>query len=162
MPLGYPDDTSVRAVAQVIQFTIAPVFLFSGIGSFLNVCAARVSRTIDRSRAIEPLLLRSKGAEHRRRQAEMRILDRRLQLVNWAIFLSVLSAVLICVVVALLFAATLFKPNFGRAIALLFIASMIAIGIGFFIFLVETRLASRSLRVRPEVLAHVPDEQQAH
>jgi hypothetical protein len=53
------------------------------------------------------------------------------------------------------------EPNFGREIALLFIASMTASGIGFAIFLVETRLATRSLRIRPEVLAHAPDEQQA-
>jgi Protein of unknown function (DUF2721) len=154
-----PDDTSVKAVAQVIQSAVAPVFLLSGIGAFLNVCAARVSRIIDRCRAIEPILLQSNGTEHRRWQAEIKTLDRRLRLVNWSISLSVLSAVLICIVVALLFAATLFEPNFGKAIALLFIVSMFAIGIGFALFLVETRVATRSLRVRPEVLSHAPDEQ---
>jgi Ni/Fe-hydrogenase subunit HybB-like protein len=90
---------------------------------------------------------------------EIKTLDRRLSYLNWSISLSVFSAVLICVVVALLFAATLFEPDFGRAIALLFIGSMIAIGIGFAVFLVETRLASRSMRIRPEVLGHAPDEQ---
>jgi len=154
-----PDDSSVRAVAQIIQLAVAPVFMLSGIGAFINVCALRVSRTVDRSRAIEPLLLRSKGAEHRRWHAEIRMLDRRLHLVNWAIFLSVLSAVLICIVVALLFAAALFEPNFGKAIALLFIGSMISVGVGFAFFLVETRLSSRSMRIRPELLAHAPDEQ---
>jgi len=154
-----PDDTSVRAVAQVIQLAVAPVFLLSGIGAFLNVCAARVGRIIDRCRAIEPLLLQSKGREHRLWQSEIKTLDRRLSYLNWSISLSVFSAVLICVVVALLFAATLFEPDFGRAIAMLFIGSMIAIGIGFAVFLVETRLASRSMRIRPEVLEHAPDEQ---
>jgi hypothetical protein len=89
----------------------------------------------------------------------MKVLDRRVQLVSAAMFLSVLSAVLICVVVALLFAAALFEPHFGRAIALLFIGSMIASGFGFSIFLAESRLATRSMRVRPELLAHAPDEQ---
>jgi len=154
-----PDDTSVRAVAQVIQLTVAPVFLLGGIGAFLNVCASRVSRIVDRSRAIEPLLLQSNGSDHCRCLAELKTLDRRLNLVNSAIFMTVLSALLICVVVDLLFAATLFEPNFGRAIAWLFIGSMIAIGIGFAIFLLETRLATRSLRIRPELLAHAPDEQ---
>ena len=152
-----PDDTSVRAVAQVIQVAIAPVFLLSGICTFLNVCVTRVSRTVDRSRVIEPLLLQSKGTEHRHLRAEMQTLDQRLSLINRSIFLSVLSAVLICVVVALLFAATLFEPNFGRAIALLFIASMLAIGVAFAVFLAETRVATRSMRVRPEILAHAPD-----
>ncbi len=39
-------------------------------------------------------------------------------------------------------------------IALLFIASMVAIGAGFSIFLVETRLGSRSVRVRTSILDH--------
>ena len=159
MILVSPDDTSVRAVAQVIQVAIAPVFLLSGICAFLNVCVTRVSRTVDRARVVEPLLLQSKGTEHRRLRAEMKTLDQRLRYINQSISLSVLSAVLICIVVALLFAATLFEPNFGRAIALLFIASMTAIGIAFAIFLVETRIATRSMRVRPEIFAHSPAEQ---
>jgi hypothetical protein len=154
-----PTDESVRAVAQVIQLAVAPVFMLSGIGAFLNVCTTRVSRTVDRSRVIEPLLLQSKGTEHARWLAEMKALDRRVSIVSWAIFLSVLSAVLICIVVALLFAAALFEPDFGRAIAWLFIGSMVATGIGFAIFLVETTLAARSLRIRPELLTHAPDEQ---
>ena len=154
-----PDETSVSAVAQIIQLVVAPVFLLGGIGAFLNVCATRVSRIVDRSRAIEPLLLQSKGIEHHRWLAELKTLDRRLRLVSSAIFASVLSALLICIDVALLFAATLFEPNFGRTIAWLFIGSTIAVGFGFAIFLVETRLAIRSLRIRPEVFRHAPDEQ---
>jgi ABC-type sugar transport system permease subunit len=154
-----PDDSSVTAVAQVIQLAVAPVFLLSGIGAFLNSCTARVSRVVERSRAVEPLLLQSKGAEHRRWLAEMKALDRRVRLISWAIIMSVLSAVLTCVVVALLFAATLFEPSFGRAIALLFIGSTVAIGIGFTIFLAETRVAARSMRVRPELLVHAPADQ---
>jgi hypothetical protein len=159
MPFASTDETSVRAVAQIIQLAVAPVFLLSGIGAFLNVCTTRIARTVDRAREIEPLLLGSKGKDRRRLRGEMQMLDRRAWLVSWAIFLSVLSAVLICIVVVLLFAATLFEPDFGRAIAWLFIGSMIAIGIGFSIFLVETKLTPHSFRIPRELLAHAPDEQ---
>ena len=77
----------------------------AGIGAFLNVCAGRLSRIVDRARDIEPLLLNSRGAEHDRWLREIRTLDRRMALVSQAIFLSVLAAVLICAVVVLLFAA---------------------------------------------------------
>jgi len=43
----------------------------------------------------------------------------------------------------------------------LFIASMIAIGAGFAIFLVETRLGSRSVRIRSHILEHVPNDHAA-
>src|ERR671917_2654042 len=144
--------TSVMTVAQIIQLAVAPVFLLAGIGAFLNVCAGRLSRIVDRARTIEPLLLAARGTEHDRRLAEIRILDRRMALVSQAIFLSVLAAVLICIVVVLLFAASLTGAHFGTAVALLFIASMIAIGVGFAVFLVETRIGSRAVRIRTELL----------
>ena len=146
--------TSVTTVAQIIQLAVAPVFLLAGIGAFLNVCAGRLSRIVDRARQIEPLLLSSRGGEHDRWLREIRVLDRRMALVSQAIFLSVLAAVLICAVVVLLFAAGLTNAHVGTAIALLFIASMIAIGAGFAVFLVETRVGSRAVRIRSELLAH--------
>ena len=114
--------------------------------------------TIDLSRSVESRLLASRGQEHDRLQAEMRILDRRIRLVNRAIFLTVLSAVLICLVVVLLFAAGLTNAHYGTEIALLFIASMIAIGLGFSVFLWETRIAARAVRIRTELLEHAPED----
>jgi hypothetical protein len=151
-------DLSATIVGDIVRQAVAPVFLLSGIGAFLNVCAARLSRIVDRSRQVEPLLLDSRGLEHERWLGEMHILDRRMALVSWAITLSVLSAVLICLVVSLLFAASLTRVHFGTAIALLFIGSMIAIGVAFSVFLVETRVGSRAVRVRSELLQHQVDD----
>lgn len=150
-------NLSVTTVAEIVRLAVAPVFLLSGIGAFLNVCASRLSRIVDRSREIEPRLLDSRGAEHDRWIGELKTLDRRMSLVSWAIFLSVLSAVLTCVLVALLFAASLTDTHFGTAIALLFIGSMIAVGGGFSVFLIETLIGSRAVRVRSELLQHRVD-----
>src|SRR3954464_1699305 len=128
-------DLSVSTVAQIVRLALAPVFLLSGIGAFLNVLASRLSRIVDRSREIEPRLLASRGAEHDRWLADLQIVDRRMSLINWATGLSVTSAVLTCLVVVLLFGANLTRSHFGDAIALLFIASMLAIGTGFAVFL---------------------------
>lgn len=151
-------DLSVSTVAEIVRLALAPVFLLSGIGAFLNVLASRQSRIVDRSRMIEPLLLASRGTEHDRWVADLRILDRRLRLIAWATALAVVSAVLTCLVVVLLFAATLSRSHFGDAIALLFIASMLAIGAGFAVFLLETTIAGRAVRVRSELLQHRVDE----
>ena len=150
--------TSVTTVAQIIQLAVAPVFLFAGIGAFLNVCAGRLSRIVERARNVEPKLLDSRGEEHERWLREIRILDRRMLLVSRAIFLSVLAAVLTCMVVILLFTASLTGAHVGTAIALLFIASMVAVGLGFAVFLIETQIASRAVRIRSELLAHEADE----
>lgn len=153
-----PSSLSVSTVAEIVRLAVAPVFLLSGIGAFLNVCAARLSRIVDRSRDIEPRLLESRGAEHDRWLGELHVLDRRMSLVSSAISLSVLSAVLICAVVVLLFGASLMPVHVATAIAVLFIVSMVAMGLGFAVFLFETQLGSRAVRVRSDLLQHRVDE----
>ena len=149
-----PSETAVSEVAEIIQLALAPVFLLAGIGAFLNVCVGRLSRIVDRARDLEPRILDSRGAEHDRLQGELRILDKRMGLVSRAIWLTVLSAVLTCAVVVLLFAGSLMRAHFGTTIALLFIGSMIALGVGFAVFLIETRVASRAVRIRTDILEH--------
>ena len=114
-------DLSVNTVAEIVRLALAPVFLLSGIGAFLNVLASRLSRIVDRSRDIEPMLLVSRGAEHDRWIAALKILDRRMSLINWATGLAVTSAILTCLVVVLLFAANLIRTRLGTEIAWLFI-----------------------------------------
>jgi hypothetical protein len=155
-------DLSVNTVAEIVRLALAPVFLLSGIGAFVNVLAARLSRIVDRSRQVEPQLLASRGAEHDRWMGEIRVLDRRMLLINWATALSVTSAVLTCLVVVLLFAANLIRTHLGteigRWIAWLFMASMLTIGAGFAVFLIETTIAARAVRIRSELLQHRVDE----
>jgi len=151
----FPDfATSATLVAHTIQLAVAPIFLLAGVGAFLNVCAGRLSRIVDRARDLEPRILNSRGTEHDRLIAQIRILDRRMELVSRANFLAVLSAILTCAVVILLFATGLTGLSFGTPIAILFIATMVAIGAGFFVFLIETRLGARAVRISSDILQH--------
>jgi hypothetical protein len=152
-----PAAETARDVAQIIQLAVAPVFLLAGIGAFLNVCASRLARIVDRAREVTPHLLASRGSEHDQYVRDLRVLDRRMALVSRAISLTVLSAVLVCAVVVLLFSASLIGLHAATAIALLFIGSMISLASGFFIFLVETRVAARALRISQEILEHEAD-----
>ena len=146
-------------LAQIIQLAVAPVFLLAGIGAFLNVCAGRLARIVDRARNLEPRILASRGAEHDRLIREVRLLDRRIRVVNAAIFTTVLAALIISAVVVLLFVAFLTGYKIGTAVALLFIAAMIFTALSFAIFLYETRLGTRSVRIRSTILEHQADEE---
>lgn len=153
-----PHTPDLRYLAQIIQLAVAPVFLLAGLGAFLNVCASRLARIVDRIRKLEPRIIDSRGEEHDRLIDEVRLLDRRSRIVSSAIFTTVLSALLISGVVILLFLAFLTGYQFGNAIALLFIASMICTGLGFAIFLHETRLGTRAIQVRAHILEHKADD----
>ena len=153
-----PHTPGLTQLAQIIQLAVAPVFLLAGLGAFLNVCAGRLARIVDRMRKLEPRILESRGEEHDRLLGEVRLLDRRSRIVSTAIFTTVLAALLISGVVILLFLAFLTGNRFGTAIALLFIASMICTGLGFAIFLHETRLGIRSIQVRAHILDHQAED----
>jgi hypothetical protein len=151
--------TDVSNVAHTIQLAVAPVFLVSGIGAFLNLSASRLSRIVDRARDLEARIFSARGAEHNRLIDEIRVLDRRMSLVSRAIFYSVLSAMLTCAVIVFLFAANLTGVRSGTAIAILFIATMISMGFGSFVFLLETRLSARAVRISADILDHRADEE---
>ena len=148
----------VSQVAQTIQLALAPVFLRAGIGAFLNVCVGRLARIIDRARTVEDKVLSTRGREHDRLVGEIRVLDRRMSVVNIAIFLSVASGCAVCLVVILLFAGNLFDAHLGTAIAILFILAMIFQAAAFATFIQEIRLASRTIHIRNEVLFHKADD----
>jgi MFS family permease len=158
VPSLIPHTPGLTQLAQIIQLAVAPVFLLAGLGAFLNVCAGRLARIVDRMRKLEPRIIDSRGEEHDRLLNEVRLLDRRSRIVSRAIFATVLAALLISAVVVLLFLAFLTGYRFGTAIALLFIAAMICTGLGFAVFLHETRLGLRAIQVRAHILDHEAEE----
>ena len=132
-------DLSVNTVAEIVRLALAPVFLLSGIGAFLNVLASRLSRIVDRSRDIEPQLLASRGAEHDRWIAALKVLDRRMSLISWATALSVTSAILTCLVVVLVALPFGARANSRRNV-MVGVASSIFI-VFFYFILLRTGLA---------------------
>ena len=46
----------IDQIAHVIQLSIAPVFLLTGVGTLLNVLSGRLARIIDRARVLEQRL----------------------------------------------------------------------------------------------------------
>lgn len=142
----------ISAVAATIQTAIAPVFLLAGIGAILNVLAGRLSRIIDRTRALEALHPRSTGPEHDRHVWELRILDKRISIINSALGLCVGSAVLICLVVAMLFVAQIADFHSGTAVAVAFIVAMLMLIAGLVLFFTEVRVSLKAIRVRADLL----------
>lgn len=139
-------------IAHTIQLSVAPVFLLAGIGALLNVVTSRLGRAIDRARILEERLNQDESEkESARIRDELRVLDRRMMVAQLAITLCSLSALLVCILVAMLFIASLANLNAAGAIAVLFIAAMAALIGGLCLFLAEITLATRILRVRAEV-----------
>ena len=151
-----PTIPAVSTIAQTIQLSLAPVFMLAGIGQLLNVLAGRLSRVIDRARKLEHLHASSTGPEHVRFVWELRLLDRRMTIINAALFLAVSSAIMTCILIALLFIAELAKLHFGTYVAVCFILAMILLIAALISFIFEVRISLRASRIRPELLRPLP------
>jgi hypothetical protein len=142
--------TNLVGIGHVIQLAVAPVFLLSGIGVILTVLTNRLARVVDRARRLEDTARASKGQELEERRRELRVMATRARLMNRAITLGTLSALLVAMVVVLLFVATFLEFNAAAAtaaIAGLFILAMLALIGALLYFLREVFLAISALRI---------------
>lgn len=139
-------------IAHTIQLALAPVFLLTGIGTILNLLASRLARIVDRARFIEAAFTPAHDPLHHDQVRQLRLLDQRMRIVNTAIFLCTTSAVLICIVVAGLFVASLLGLGFARTMAALFVLAMLVLISGLVLFLWEIRVAVRAIQIRDELL----------
>ncbi|GIU66166.1 DUF2721 domain-containing protein [Candidatus Phycosocius spiralis] len=145
---------SSHDIVQIIQLSIAPVFLIAGIGTLLNVLTSRLARVVDRGRVIEHMLAASSDQhDHANRHLnELRILDKRMTWIHNAIMLSTLAILLVCLLIVTLFSVELIAIDLSRIVAILFIATMASLIGGLTCFLIEISYARKSLRVRAELL----------
>jgi hypothetical protein len=150
-----PAEPAVSAVAHVIQLSVAPVFLLSGIGGMLAVMAARLSRIVDRARVVEDLEAADPDGSAEA-HAELRSLSRRAKIISRAIGLCTVTALLICTVIAILFLSAFVSLNASTVVALLFVAAMIAFIAALIMFLREVLIATAGLRFGRRALIAAP------
>jgi hypothetical protein len=146
------ESIPVSTISHLIQLSIAPVFLLAGVGAILNVLANRLARVVDRVRRLEAEFADASEIRQRLARSELQRLGKRMKLVNWSITACTASALSICLVVAIMFVGGLGKIGVGRIIAALFVLAMALLTTALILFLAEVRMASRTLRVRYELL----------
>ena len=134
--------TTAYDVAQIIQISVAPVFLLAGIGAFLNVMASRLARIVDRSRE-----LNAQQELDDYDNQEIAILGTRAKVINASISLCTFAATLNSLVIICLFVFYFTASNAPVLIASLFIATMLSVVAGLMLFQTEVFLATKWLRI---------------
>ena len=142
----------MEALAQTIQIALAPVFLLVAMGSLLNVVTGRLARVVDRSRELMTRHAETSGDEHTRLVAELRMLDRRMDIINWSIALCVACGIVVCLMVSMLFLMGSGREALETLIAASFIFAMLLLLAALLMFLTEVRLAIRTIHVPMELL----------
>ncbi len=154
--------TSVAAqnvdIAHLIQVALTPIFLISAIGVTLNVLTSRLARIVDRARAMEKEAAHADSrSQGRDLHAALRVLERRANYINAAITLITVSALFIALVVVMLFVNAFLRWDLSAFIACMFILSMLALAAALLSFLIEVRIATKTLRIGIEAAARQGD-----
>jgi hypothetical protein len=130
-------------IASVIQMAVAPAFLLTGVGAILAVMTARLTRIVDRFRVLHE----GSNAGSKYKQKELSLLILRGRWTHWAIALTTISALLICVLIAMIFISTEISFNLDQFISILFIMAMTALIFGLLSFLKEVGLSKSVMNI---------------
>lgn len=132
-------------IAQLIQLAVTPIFLLSGVGVILGVLTNRLARVVDRARRLEDEARDAGDIAGYKGQLE--VLARRAGMINRAITLSTICALLVALVVVTLFLSAFLAFDLSTPIALMFIVAMLSLIGALLLFLREVFLAIGSLRI---------------
>lgn len=139
-------------IVQTIQLALTPVFVLVAIGNILNILSTRLGRVVDRARILQDSHASTAGAQHDMVVQELRLVDQRMILITHAVRMMVLSALAIGVTVAILFLSGLSGFDWHTAAAMTFLASIVLLLVALVLFLRETQVAARALRIPSDYL----------
>ena len=137
----------IQSVGDVIRLAVAPVFLLSACAMMLGVLTNRLARVVDRARQFEARLPDAAAAAQTEIQQTLGVLARRARLMNRAVTMVTVCALLVAIVVVTLFLGAFFDFGIVSTIAVLFIAAMCAFVIALLCFLREVFIATAALRI---------------
>ena len=140
-------EPHIPNIANVIQLSIAPVFMLTAVGSFLVVLTNRLGRAVDRARELEDRLDSLPAEPLQVALEELHVISRRVRWVNRAITSCTVCALLICFEIAALFSGAFLTVDVTHAAGWLFVLAMLALTFGLVAFLREVALATHHLRI---------------
>jgi hypothetical protein len=129
-------------IGHIIQLSIAPVFLLTGVATKLSVLTNRLGRIIDRTRVLEDTL--DAHADYK----ELDVLFRRSHLINYAITASTVCGLLVCLTIVMLFTSDTTNLRLETLIAGSFVLAMVSLVCSFVCLLREIFIAAGHMRER--------------
>jgi len=143
MPLSFEGAN----VAQLIQLSVAPVFLLAGIGAIITVTSTRIGRIFNRTHDLAALLDTCDAKYEASLIQELRVLTRRISVALWAIGLCALAELMVCLLIAMHFFSGISGLDLSFTAAIIFLSAMVSLILGLLTFLYEIFLAMMSARI---------------
>jgi len=130
----------------VLQVSIGPVILISGVGLLLLSMTNRYGRAIDRSRHLCESL-RTSPDRHSARAKQLDVLLRRARIIRASIALAAGSMLLAALLIITLFLTALFQLELAALLICLFIACLCCLIASLVVFIVDINVSLAALEL---------------
>lgn len=138
------------AFVQILQASIGPFVLISGIGLVLLSMTNRITRPTDLVRRLLAELPNAPKEEHPFLMEELKILGRRCRILRAAIGLAAGAIACAAALVLALFAGLLLESHLTYLVGILFVACLVSLmaSLGFFLLDIKITLHSLTIETR--------------
>ncbi|MGB3750865.1 MAG: DUF2721 domain-containing protein [Arcobacteraceae bacterium] len=143
------DPNTTHSVSQLIQLSVAPVFLLAGVAGLLNVFTGRLARIMDQVYKLDAKESAEGVSPHsisRRKFLTMRMFN-----INLAIFLSTATGLFVALVILSMFMSILFDFETSLIISILFILAMSSLIVALLVFLKEIHYTTSFIKTQRAV-----------
>lgn len=141
-----PDD-----LIKILQGSIAPTVLISGVGLLLLSMTNRLSRPIDRIRALCKDIKENKAADPTQIYEQISILYRRCKYLQASIVLSTVSIICVSVIILALFSMFVFRMDLIPLVELFFTLGLISLIVSLVFFVQDISLGLNSVKIEIEL-----------
>jgi len=144
------DAVNLERLAKMLQISITPVALISGVGLLLLSMTNRLGRCIDRARSLSRDINENPNGENQKSVIQIKIIYQRSRNLRMAISLASLSIFCASLIVVLLFAIHVAGIRFHETVMVFFTAGMLLLIASIVLFIKDIGLSLRALKLEIE------------
>jgi len=145
---------NVESFSKLLQLSVSPVVLISGVGLLLLSVTNRLGRSIDRSRALAAELDQKDHDIARAGARQLGILFQRAEYLRLSVSLIVASVFFSCLMIMFLFMLIFFQMHLEYAVLGVFCLSLVSLLGAMAYLLADIYLSLKALKI--EVARHLP------
>jgi len=137
----------IQSLVNILQASIAPCVLVSGLGLLLLSMTNRLARSIDRCRQLNDELQLANEEEAENLQRQVAILYERCLLLRTSIGFNIASVFFASLIVLLIFSMSIFRLNLSVIVELIFAFSLLSLISSLIFLFLDIRKGLNSLRI---------------
>ncbi len=130
-------SVTLEELIPVLQVSIGPVILISGIGLLLLSMTNRLGRVVDRSRFLRRELRTVPETDHSRLNFQLDVLSKRATLLKRAITFGAISVLFAAILIIVLFVFALLGKEDAPSVVFLFTACILSLITSIIYFIVD-------------------------